>query len=406
MLKFCYFNMTKFKMLGLDLGSSPIKQYKTWISEDVPDYEAVFFDGIKTSENLTEISAYLLPDDDTIADFHLPNPLTWSTTRDSLPNSSSGGQLAVIDGYVYIFGSSKNKYIQRAHVSNPTKFSIVGELPEIISSSQLAIVDNKIYLFGGLSYDGYASGTIYVANTNNPLSWENSGFQIPEPLYGSQLAIINNKIYLYGGKLQNDLSKKIYFSETSDPLSWEISDFVMPDKLCYSQLGIVDGYVYLFGGMTDNKHFTDRIYSASLYEPDLWRVIQVLPEPCGYGVFFPVGNRGYLIAQTSSTPKSISTPKIFRCELNQPIYWVDTKRTMPKFCQEGCLSIVGDRIYMYGGNGSKMILANDSVYKYNLGKQVVIDYGQVTRSEVQSTPTKEELFIILGFPYWKTDYGS
>jgi len=63
-------------------------------------------------------------------------------------------------------------------------------------------------------------------------------------------------------------------------------------------------------------------------------------------------------------------------------------------------------LFLYGGSGSSVIFANGYEIKYKFGSAAVVEYGDITRVQYNSTPSKLDLFRVLGFPPWKTDYGA
>lgn len=241
-------------MLGKDLNSSPL-QYRTWVVPSTPDYDGYYYNGPKSGTTpLGNISAYEITDDNFVADFNLPNPLSWNSTRITLPESVSSSQLAVIDGYVYLFGGNDgygNK-ILRATVDDPTNWVDTGStLPTNLYGSQLAVIDGYVYLFGG--NNGAATDHIYSAPTSNPLSWTDHGALLPQKTYNAQIFIKDGYIYLVGGRGDDSVYDKIYTASIFTPLSWTDSNWTLPEPIHSSTLGIVkgttDGYVCLFGGI-------------------------------------------------------------------------------------------------------------------------------------------------------------
>ena len=249
-----------------------------------------------------------------------------------------------------------------------------------------------------------ATNVILSAPASNPLNWTNNGALLPRKLHHSQLAVVNNTIYLFGGNEVNNAVPDIFSAPLSNPLLWTDTGADLPTPLYGSQLAILDGYLYLFGGLQFPDTPTNLILTASLSSPTVWYGAGVLPYPICYGQFATIGAYGYLFTPTATNTTSYT--KILRCNLNQPGAWVDTQSTVMGSAGQSHLAIVYDRIWLYGGSGSTIILANNSVLKYNLDDVAVFQYGNVTRTQVQQDPTQLDLFQTLGFPPWKTDYGS
>jgi N-acetylneuraminic acid mutarotase len=410
--------MVRYKMLARDLNSSPV-QYRTWMVNDIPDFTGQFYFGDKSGSNpLIDISAYAIFNPGEVVDFNLPNPLDWGTTHKTLPSYICDAQLAVLDGYIYLFGGQNSNKIFRASTNNPADWTDTGSTLPIsgLAGSQLAVLDGYLYLFGGTTDATFTSATdvILSAPTSNPLNWTSHGSLLPKKIHHSQLAVIGNNIYLFGGNENNGASNAILTAPLSNPLSWSNTGFILPDAIYGSQLSIIDGYVFLLGGLLSNDIPTANIYSALISQPLVWNVTGFLPHPSYYGQFATIGSRGYLFTPTVSAGATYT--KILRCNLNAPNQWVDTQATVMGSASQSHLAIVYDRIWLYGGNGSTVILANNSILKYNLGDVALFqyyrdalspfDYGNITRTQVQQTPSELALFQILGFAPWRTDYGS
>lgn len=392
--------MNRFKMLARDHNSSPT-QYRTWVVSGQPDFTGALYTGLKSGDTpFDDVTTTFVPDG-YIMDFNLPNPLDWITTERVLPEAIADSQLAVIDGYVYLFGGDASNKIFRATLNNPADWINTGAtLPNIISSSHLAIVDGYVYLFGG--NDGYtATDHIFSAPVTNPLSWTDHGSLLPGKLQLSQLILNDGYIYLLGGHDGYNSVNTIFKSTPTNPLSWTNLGSFLPDKLYSSQAGIIDGYVYLFGGLKDSVSPTNTVYSCALDNIINWSASGSLPYPSFSGQFVTIGQRGYLITPTNSTT---SFTKILKCNLSNPNMWSNTKQTVPGLISSSQLAIIYDRIFLFGGNGSSVIFADNQFLKYIFNAPDAVNYANVTRTLVNTTPNKLNLFGVLGFPYWKTNY--
>jgi hypothetical protein len=408
--------MVRYKMLARDVNSNPV-QYRTWVVNDTPDFTGALYTGDKSGTSpFVDVSAYAIFNPGEVVNFNLPNPLDWKTTYKVLPSYIADSQLAIIDGYVYLFGGQNSNKILRASLNNPADWSDTGAtLPTSLAGSQLAIIGSHIYLFGGTTDATLVSATanIYSAPISNPLNWTNNGALLPSPLHHSQLAVIGNNIYLFGGNQVNNSSNVIYSAAISNPLSWTDTAARLPVPLYGSQLGIVDGYVFLFGGLSAADIPTANIYGASLSNPLVWSIQGALPFPSFYGQFATIGANGYLFTPTAA---ATSNTKILRCQLSNPVVWVDTQYTVNASITQSQLAIIYDRIFLYGGNGNTAIIANNSILKYNLsdvanfqyyrGPTSPFDYGNVTRTQANAAPSELALFQVLGMRPWVTDFGS
>lgn len=407
--------MVRYKMLGLDVNSAPTDrgpssvptQYRTWVVNDQPDFTGQFYTGEKSGPDpLINISAYAIFDPNEVVNFNLPNPLDWASTFSVLPTAIASSQLAILDGYAYLFGGTDSNIIYSASLNTPTNWVDTGaRLPITLGGSQLAIIDGYVYLFGGQTGASATTATdvILSAPVSNPLNWTNNGSLLPRKLSNSQLCIAGNNVYLFGGSEVNNPSNVILSAPIANPLAWTDTGARLPVPLYGSQLAIVDGYAYLLGGQLTPSSATSIIYSASLVAPTVWNNVGNLPYPAYFGQFCTIGQQGFLFTQASAPT---SGTRIFRCQLSNPTLWVDTLSTIPGTAHQSQLAIIYDRIWLFGGNGSSIIFANNSILKYKLDSAAVVNYGSITRTQFNSTPNPLNLFEVIGFPYWKTDYGS
>ena len=271
-----------------------------------------------------------------------------------------------------------------------------------MAGSQSAVIGDRIYLFGGESHA--LLDVVYSASIFNPTEWIDHGSVLPKPLKKSQLAIIDNNIYLFGGYSLSGASSVIFRASASDPLTWEDTGATLPESVHSSHLGIINDQVYLFGGKNSSNENTATILTAPLSDPTNWQPLGNLPNATSNGQFFTIGNKGYLIAPGFSTPQSYNTP-ILSCDLTHPTQWINTSKSIPGSVSESQLAIIYDRVFLFGGNGMSVIFSSKSLLKYDVYDPEVISYGEITRVKYPNTFNDLDLFKVLGFPNWKTDYG-
>ena len=418
-------------MVAKDVDSNPI-QYRTWVVNNYPDFDGYYYFGLKSGpHSLSDIIAYTISDDSVVADFNLPDPLNWKTTYKVLPERITDSQLAVIGDYVYLFGGNFTSKIYKANLNNPVDWEYTGyNLPTPLYGSQLAIIQNHVYLFGG--NNGVATDTIYSALLSNPLLWTNHGSLLPQKLCHSHLCITDGYIYLLGGQGINDPTDVIFSASASDPLTWINTNNNLPDPLFGSHISIIDGYICLFGGMTGDLP-TNSIYCAPTNDLSDWSLGGYLPYETAFGQFITLGRDGYLLSVDKErishyNPYYINIldleqdmityyiegnyydigdqtyfTKIFWCQLDDISSW-ELKAVIPGEVFQSQLAIIYDRLFMFGGNGSNTIFASDYYIKYKFDLPNVINYGNITRTLYQETTNPLDLYKVLGFPYWKTDY--
>ena len=391
-------------MVGRDVNSAPT-QYRTWIVNNTPDFDGYFYAGLKSGPHpLVDVNAYNIPDG-YVMDFNLPIPTDWETTYCTLPGVVSNGQLAIIDGYIYLFGGERSSKIYRAPTSNPGEWVDTGDqLPLPLSGSQFVDPnDGYIYLIGGCSV--HATDLILRASRSAPTVWTNMGSRLPCEIHKSQLYMGDGYIYLFGGHDMDGAVDFIFRASISDPLTWEDTGSFIPNCLFGSVLAVMNDRLFLIGGLFQSDVPTNKIYSAPVSNPTSWSAVDYLPNPVAYGQFVRIGNEGYLYTSGSAaTSNPDYQTRIFKCDVNLPTYWYDTYKTIPAVQSQSHLAIVYDRIFLFGGSASTIITACDQNIKFNATYSPAIAYGALARTQFQATPVLDR-FKLLGFPPWKCNYS-
>jgi hypothetical protein len=405
--------MVRYKMLGRDVNSNPT-QYRTWVVNNTPDFTGALYTGLKSGNNaLVDISAYAINDPTVIADFDLPLPSSWSPAPPEiiqdypiykvLPAVIEDSQLAIIDGYIYMFGGKITDAIYMANVNNPADWVFTNAtLPTPLYGASLAIIDNTIYLFGGNNGSETVS-TIFSAPVSNPLNWTNTGGTLPAPLQYSNLGMYNTNLNLFGGQDGYNATNVIYEASTTNPLIWSDTIYQIPTSVYGSVLAQIDGNWMLYGGQLDPDIPTSAIWSASINDPTVWSLDGYLPYPTSFGQFVSAGNIGYIIGPMAGSAPTGFTP-IIQCDLAVPNVFQDTLQTVRGVISHSQLAVIYDRIWLYGGSGLSAIFACNQQLKYNFYDPIVMAYGYITRTNLQSIDNADNPYLALCFPYWKSSY--
>lgn len=397
-------------MIAKDINSNPT-QYRTWVVLNTPDYNAVFYTGPKSGTNdFVDITAYAIEDNNLIADFNLPSPKHWRPDnsilsdfpiRKVLPAPIEDSQLAIVDGYIYMFGSKISNKIYRANISNPADWiDTAATLPNPLYGASLAIIDGYLYLFGG--NDGYgATDTIFSAPTSNPLIWTNHGHLLPQKLYYSSLGMYNGNIYLFGGKGTHSASNAILSAPTSNPLGWFNAGF-LPVATYGSTISQIDGYWRLFGGELKENNSTNTIWKTLITSPTNWSLDGYLPYSTAFSQFFTMGNDGYMIGPMMGANSNGFT-SILQCHLDTPSAWLDVQRDVPGVISHSQVAFIADRVWLFGGSGETAIFTCNQDIKFDFNVRAN-NYGHITRVLFPLTDNIHNPFQALCFPFWKTDY--
>jgi len=410
--------MVRFRMLARDINSNPT-QYRTWVVPDEPDFAAEFYTGLKSGPNdFVDVTAYAIFDDNVIADFVLPDPTSWYKITDKLnwdfpirkvlPFPPDDSHFAIIDGYAYLFGGKVTDKIFRADLNNPADWVDTGAtLPDNLFGAQLAILDGYIYLFGGnngnqASPTEGAMDTIFRASVSDPLSWTNLGSFLPRRIFYSSLGIANGSMYLFGGKEINHATDVIFTAPTSDPTNWTDTGDVLPFRVYGCMFGQVDGYWMMFGGQLNQDAATNVIMSASLTSPTSWSVTGLLPWSTAFGQFINIGGDGYIFGPMDGSGTGFTS--ILRANLFiDRNAWVDMKVVIPGVISHSQIGLIYDRVWLFGGSGETALFACNQILKHNILWPKAINYGNITRTDLQAADNLNNPLEALSIPYWLTD---
>ncbi len=284
------------------------------------------------------------------ADSQSLNEGGWVNTGSVLPGVVAGSQVVVIGEYIYLFGGFTDSFvytnvIYRAPITNPTAWINTGAtIPGILGQSQAIIIGDYVYLFGGHNGFGYLN-VIYRAPTSNPLSWTNTGATLPENIIGSQIEIIGDYVYLFGGEYLS----QIYRASLSNPLSWTVTGSALPSDLYVSQVAVVGDYIYLFGGFNYVSFgYVNVIYRAPVSNPTAWiNTGATIPGILGQSQLVVVGDYIYLFGGNNG---SAFTNVIYRAPTSNPLSWTNTGATLPGNLGWSQAAILGDYVYLFGGS--------------------------------------------------------
>jgi N-acetylneuraminic acid mutarotase len=320
----------------------------------------------------------------------------------------ASSQLAIIGDYGYLFGGDNitGSKILKFSVSDPFIFIDDGyNLPDSVYGSQLAVVGSKIYLFGGAD-DGVATNKIFYCFTSNPLVWFTAGSTLPVAIAHSSLVILDSYLYLFGGEDGSTPSDIIMRAPISNPLTWSVVGS-LPTHLYGSQPAILNDKLYLFGGIESNYFNPSAIIlSANRATPLIWtKEAKSLPQKTAFAQYITIGTFGYLFGG------NISGTSIYRCTATDAVTWTNTGKKLPGHTNQSQIAIIDDAIYLFAGNGTTVIYKSGVIKKYNY----TYNYNYHTnplmpqvynwnKASVKNATDDNDLFRIIGFPYWKTDF--
>ena len=167
------------------------------------------------------------------------------TEKATIPSTTSGDGVTVVNGTIYIFGPIDYAYNPR----NDTLTTIAPMLTPRVSFAVTAC-GNKIYVIGGFNeYSGspYPVNEVYDPSTN---TWTTAA-PMPTSRGEMQANTINGLIYVMGGRGADTYStnvNEIYHPATD---SWS-TGASMPYSAASAASAVVNNNIYIIGGGDDN----------------------------------------------------------------------------------------------------------------------------------------------------------
>lgn len=192
------------------------------------------------------------------------DPLNWEVVG-FLPKAIFDQSLFIDDGYLYLLGGFTNKsegVIWKASTSDPTDWTTSSfSLPARLAGSAIAMVDGYVYLFGGHK-DGVAQTTVCSAQIANPEVWTTLGnAALPMPMSYGQAIIIGNRIYLYAN---SEIIYSSFFMNT-----WNKSEFEIPGETYQASFAVIRDQLFFFGGNGNTSIYASEVLAKFNYRSGL-----------------------------------------------------------------------------------------------------------------------------------------
>jgi len=207
----------------------------------------------------------------TVGTFEIYNMATdtWTTGPQCSPRWALGG--AVLDGYVYVFGSdgsmTPNTLAQRYNIATST-WQAIADMPSGDGWVCGAAAAGKVYCIGGSSSP--TAMREYDPATN---TWALKT-PIPHGRTYSTAVGANNLVYVVGGDAAGN-RVDVYDPATD---TW-IADTNTPNIISWPQMGVAPGYIFVIGGTPQSTpvQYQNQVWIGQVGEPqEPW--IWVTPE--------------------------------------------------------------------------------------------------------------------------------
>lgn len=190
-------------------------------------------------------------------------PAKWVLYAPAAPISNTPAH--VIDGYMYLFGSTTDAKIYRASMSDLTYWYAVGTMPDQVAAAQFWVYGGYMYRAGGsYSAANSYSNKVYRAPVSDPTNWTQIG-TLPLNTGEAAVCVVGSKVLLCGGRTDGTTMFRttVYMSEASNPVTWSALTALTTAVL--SPVGYVVGNkAYVAGGYRSGGYTSDmNVYTLS-----------------------------------------------------------------------------------------------------------------------------------------------
>lgn len=248
-----------------------------------------------------------------------------------------------------------------------------------------------VYLVGGAG-PGQSDATLYAKiNSNGSIaSWATSPNNLPTGNFRLTAVAFNGYLYAIGGRngpALDTVYRAEINSETGEPGAWTLESTTLPVPLYYASSFVYQGYIYLVGG-NDNSSGYNTVYIAPI-GPDhavgTWVQGSDLPNEIELGTTVVHDDYVYLLGGRDDDGV-VST--VYYAALGSDGAlgtWGTADNDLPQPLWGASSTVIGDRIYTFGGNNGEGRI--DNVYS------TVINAPGDTETWVQHTslPSVTEL---------------
>ncbi|HEU5004919.1 MAG TPA: capsid cement protein [Candidatus Saccharimonadales bacterium] len=241
--------------------------------------------------------------------------------------------------------------------------------------------------------------------------WTSAG-TLPAARAEASVITVGNNLYMLGGSsvFPTTYTKTIYTATTSNPTSWTDTGKTLPNNLGQSQTAIIGNYIYMFGGFggTSGNNATNVIYRASVSDPTTWvDTGATLPGNLASSQLAIIGNYIYLYGGNNGAASSGAgaTNVIYRASVSDPLTWsnmssvANGSHVMPLNMFGSQLAVIGNYVYVFGGyNGSAYF---SGVYRASVSDPLTwtyTNYNAVAATGQQLAIIGNYVYLIGGQP--------
>jgi N-acetylneuraminic acid mutarotase len=299
---------------------------------------------------------------------------TWTQKAD-MPKARFILSASAVDGKIYSIGGSSAMHGEGLSIVDeydPTTDTWTTKAPMPTPRQWLStsVVNGKIYAIGGDARAGAPSlSTVEVYDPATDTWTEKAPMLIPR--FGLSTSVVDGKIYAMGGWRRPPLSLPHDLEEYDPATDTWTKKAPMPTARAALSTNVVDGKIYAIGGALSGGGAG--LSTVEAYDPatDTWTT--KAPMPTARSIFLSgsaVNGIIYVIGGASGE-LAFSTVEAYDPATDT---WTE-KTSMPKARTGLATSVVGGKIYAFGGTPSTHGAPMSTVYEYDATPPLVVDFN-------------------------------
>jgi DNA-binding CsgD family transcriptional regulator/N-acetylneuraminic acid mutarotase len=236
-------------------------------------------------------------------------------------------------------------------VTPESRWHVLASLPTARDGLAVTVYENQVYAIGGETAQG-ATGSVERYDPSKD-SWVELSAK-PIPVADVNAAVIGGKIYVPGGRISS--GGVIDTVEIYDPRQdkWE-KGRNLPVKMSAYAMTAFEGHLYLFGGW-DGKKYLNSVLRYDTGQDD-WAMLTPMSEARGFASAAVLGDKIYIIGGNNSK-QDLAINEVYTPHLEGFTTPWSQAEALPTGRYANGIASLADRIYVIGGPAdSQAVLA-------------------------------------------------
>lgn len=290
----------------------------------------------------------------------------WTTEANSLPATRTEMGTAEYNGYVYLVAGSGAANSDSTVYAKIQESGSVGEwqtsahtLPS--GNFRLTSVAHNGYLYAIGGRDGGALTSIYRAqldsDTGAPGAWAETANPLPVGLYYANSFVFQNYLYIIGGDDHSGAVNTVYSAPIQEDHTigtWEQSSDNLPVEIALGTVIVHEDYVYIIGGRDDEGALDSVYYAVVAAGGSIGNWVstnQTLPQPLWGASSVIMGDDIFVFGGNNGTSR-LST--VYTATIGEPgtLSAFTTAPSLPVVTESSGAITYGGDAYVFGGVGS------------------------------------------------------